>query len=72
MAMGFLTWFIAILYAPEFPGDLLGLLVALVTIFVVGLAIQKTDPPQPLRNGDGEVVEFKDRLGTLPLFSRSG
>lgn len=71
MAMGFLTWFIAILYAPDFPGDLLGLLVALLTIFIVGLATQKTDPPQPLRNGAGEEVEFKDRLGTLPLFSRA-
>ncbi len=29
------------------------------------------DPPTPLRNSDGEEVEFKDRLGTLPLFARS-
>ncbi|MCZ6640884.1 MAG: sodium:solute symporter family protein [Gammaproteobacteria bacterium] len=71
MAMGFLTWFVAILFAPEFPGDLLGLLVGLVTIFVVTPLTQKTDPPVPLRNGDGEEVEFKDRLGTLPLFRRS-
>lgn len=70
MGMGFLTWFVAILYAPEFPGDLLGLLVGLITIFVVGLATQKVDPPRTLRNSDGEEVEFKDRLGTLPLFRR--
>jgi SSS family transporter len=71
MAMGFLTWFVAIVYAPDFPGDLLGLLVGLVTMFVVSFLTQKSDPPEPLRNGDGEVVEFKDRLGTLPLFSRA-
>ena len=71
MGMGFLTWFLAIVYAPDFPGDLLGLLVGLVTMFVVSLLTQKFDPPEPLRNGDGEVVEFKDRLGTLPLFSRA-
>lgn len=71
MAMGFLTWFMAILWAPEFPGDLLGLLVGLVTILVVTPMTQDSDPPVPLRNGDGEEVEFKDRLRTLPLFRRS-
>ncbi len=71
MAMGFLTWFIATLFAPDFPGDLLGLLVALVTMLVVTPLTQKIDPPVPLRNGDGEEIEFKDRLGTLPLFRRA-
>ena len=32
---------------------------------------QRADPPKPLRNGNGEEVELKNRLGTLPLFSRS-
>ena len=71
MAMGFLTWIIAILVAPDFPGDLLGLLVGLLTILVVTPFTQKIDPPTTLRNSDGEEVEFKDRLGTLPLFARS-
>ena len=71
MAMGFVTWLVAYLFAPEFPGDLLGLLVGLLTILVVTPLTQKSDPPEPLRNGDGEEVEFRDRLGTLPLFSRS-
>lgn len=71
MAMGFLTWFVAIVLAPEFPGDLLGLLVGLITMLVVTPVTQKIDPPTPLRNSDGEEVEFKDRLGTLPLFRRS-
>ncbi len=71
MAMGFLTWFVAILIAPEFPGDLLGLLVGLLTILIVTPITQKMDPPKPLRNSDGEEVEFKDRLGTLPLFARN-
>ena len=69
MAMGFLTWFVAILYAPELPGDLLGLLVGLVTMLVVTPLTQKIDPPEPLRDADGEEVEFRDRLGTLPLFT---
>lgn len=68
MAMGFLTWFIAALVAPEFPGDLLGLLVGLVTILIVAPVTQKSDPPMPLRNGNGEEVAFTDRLGSLPFF----
>ena len=70
MGMGFLTWLIAILVAPEFPGDLLGLLVGLITILIVSSLTQKIDPPMPLRDGNGEEVECKDRLGSLPLFSR--
>jgi SSS family solute:Na+ symporter len=71
MAMGFITWFVAIVVAPEFPGDILGLLAALVTILVVSPLTQKVDPPKPLRNSDGEEVEFKDRLGSIPLFKRA-
>ena len=71
MAMGFLTWVLAIRYAPELPGDLLGLLVGLITILIVTPLTQKTDPPTKLLNSDGEEMEFKDRLGTLPLFRRA-
>ena len=68
MAMGFLTWMLAILFAPEYPGDLLGLLVGLATILVVTPLTQKSDPPRRLIDGDGEEVELTNRLGTLPLF----
>lgn len=70
MAMGFFTWFVTLLVAPGFPGDLLGLLLALITILVVTPLTQKSDPPKPLLNSDGEEVQLKDRLGTLPLFRR--
>lgn len=71
MAMGFLTWFLAMAYAPDFPGDLLGLLVGFVTMLIVTPLTQRTDPPKPLLNSDGETVELRDRLGTLPLFRRA-
>ncbi len=71
MAMGFLTWFLTILFAPELPGDLLGLLAGLLTILIVTPLTQKSDPPRRLLNSDGEEVELKDRLGTRPLFGRS-
>jgi Na+/proline symporter len=71
MAVGFLTWFIAIVFAPGFPGDLLGLLTGLVAMLIATALTQKSDPPVPLRNSDGEDVEMKNRLGTLPLFRRA-
>ena len=70
MATGFLTWFITAQIAPEFPGDLLGLGVALITILIVTPVTQRFDPPRPLLDEDGNVVELKNRLGTLPLFRR--
>ena len=68
MATGFITWFSVIVFAPWLPGDLLGLVIALV---IVTSLTQKSDPPQPLRDSNGEEVEMKNRLGTLPLFRRA-
>lgn len=70
MAMGFLTWLTALVYAPDLPGDLLGLIVGLATMLVVTPITQKKDPPNPLLNSDGQEVELKNRLGTLPLFRK--
>jgi SSS family transporter len=65
MAGGFLTWLVSRSVAPELPGDLIGMGACLVIMVVVSLATQKIDPPKPARDIDGNVVEFKDRLGTL-------
>jgi SSS family solute:Na+ symporter len=68
MAVGFITWFVTLLVAPEFPGDLLGLLAGLVTIGLVAPLTQRLDPPKPVIDADGNEVELTNRLGTLPLF----
>ena len=68
MLGGFLVWLITVLIAPDFPGDLLGLVAGLMVFLSVGIFTQQLDPPRPLRNGEGEEVEFGDRLGVLPLF----
>ena len=70
MAAGFITWVAVVIYAPNLPGDFLGLLVCLVTLVVVALVTQKIDPPRPARNNLGEEIELTDRLGVLPLFRR--
>jgi len=70
MAVGFLVWILAIFMTPDLAGDMLGLLAGLITILIVVPLTQKFDPPKPLLNSDGEEIELKDRLGTLPLFRR--
>ncbi len=68
MAMGFLVWLLTTLLMPELASDMLGLVACLVTIVIVTPMTQKFDPPRPLLTADGEELEMKDRLGTLPLF----
>jgi SSS family transporter len=70
MAMGFLMWLTATLLMPDLAGDMLGLMACLVTIAVVTPLTQKFDPPRPLVTAEGEELELKDRLGTLPLFRK--
>jgi len=65
MLTGFATWLITRAVAPEMPGDLFGLAVCLVTIVVVSLLTQKSDPPRPARDVDGNEVELTNRLGVL-------
>lgn len=71
MVAGFATWLISRSIAPELPGDLFGLGVCLITIIVVSLLTQKTDPPRQVFDIDGNPVELTNRLGTLPLRKRS-
>ena len=68
MAVGFTTWLISRSVAPELPGDLIGMGACLVTIVVVSLATQELDPPKPALDIDGNVIEFKNRLGTLKIW----
>jgi Na+/proline symporter len=57
-------------FEPALPPDLLGMLACLLTLLVVTPLTQKFDPPRPVRDHKGEVVEMTDRLGVLPLFRR--
>jgi Na+/proline symporter len=65
MAGGLLGWMIASTMDNAIPPDLIGFGVSLVCMLVVTLATQKTNPPKPLTDGDGNPVELKNRLGTL-------
>jgi SSS family transporter len=70
MAVGLSTWILTLVLAPALPADFMGLGASLVTMLVVTPLTQKLDPPRPLLDADGRAVEFRDRLGTLPLFRR--
>ena len=70
MAAGLCAWLFTLFTAPELPADVIGFATSLVTMLVVTPLTQKIDPPRELRDSDGNSVEMKDRLGTLPLIRR--
>lgn len=71
MAAGFSAWFLSTWFYPELAGDVIGFGVSVVTIVIVTLLTQRTDPPRPLIAANGEPIDLKDRLGILPLIRSS-
>lgn len=68
---GFITFGVIKFAYPELPADFAGFWVSLLFAVVVSLATQKSSPPKLLTDVDGQRLELKGRLGTLPLFPRS-
>lgn len=65
MSAGIGAWLVTAFAFPSLPGDLVGLAVSLVTMVVVTLATQASDPPRPVRDKEGNPVELSDRLGII-------
>ncbi len=65
MSAGIAAWLITSVSYPHLPGDLIGFAVSLVAMLVVTPLTQKIDPPRPLVDHAGNVVNLSDRLGTL-------
>ncbi|MEM7430501.1 MAG: sodium:solute symporter family protein [Pseudomonadota bacterium] len=70
MFSGLAAWMTTNTVAPHLASDFIGLATSLVVMVVVTLATQTFDPPRPLVDSDGNPVDTRNRLGTLPLFSR--
>jgi Na+/proline symporter len=62
MVAGFIAWRVAAAIGLGFPHDLFGFCVSAAVLVVVTLASQKLDPPRPLTDIDGNIVELADRL----------
>ena len=65
MGAGIAAWLIASALFPELPGDLIGFVVCLVTMFAVTPLTQRIDPPRGLVDHAGNPVELDNRLGIL-------
>jgi len=70
MGAGLIAWYLTSAWFVNLPGDLIGLGASLVAMFIVTPLTQKIDPPRPLRDRDGDIVELDDRLGVLGLSRR--
>ena len=63
MAAGFSAWTLSEWIYPELAGDVVGFGVSVVTIVIVTLLTQKTDPPNALADEHGVPINLKGRLG---------
>jgi Na+/proline symporter len=61
-AVGYVAWQ---RLAPEWPADLFAFGVSAVVLVAVSLATARQDPPLRLRDANGAVLEYKDRLGVI-------
>lgn len=69
---GFATFAALEIIYPDVPGSFGGFWVSLVVAVVVSMLTRQSSPPRPLSNIDGEPMDLRDRLGTLPLLRRAG
>jgi SSS family transporter len=67
---GLMTLIIASSLWPDLPASFIAFCVSLPTAVIVSLLTQGSHPPMPLRDIDGEPLDLKQRLGTLPLLRR--
>lgn len=72
MAAGLLAWLLAEWLYPDFPGDVIGLGVAIATMLIVTPLSQSFDPPKPLIGSNGKPINVQNRLGILSPFGKSG
>ncbi len=70
MIGGAVVWIASLVLFPELPSDMLGLAASAVLLLVVTPLTQRIDPPQPLRDIDGNLLPLGDRLGVLSPFDR--
>ena len=63
VVVGLTAWLFFIGYFPDLPGDLMAVPFAAIALVVISLLTGKTSPPEPLRDADGQTLEYNRRLG---------
>jgi SSS family transporter len=58
MGAGLAVWIVTMQLWPTLPSDFMGLAASLVVMIAVSLTTQKSDPPRPLADGDGNPVSL--------------
>ena len=71
MFSGTLAWLLFVWLTPELPADVIGWCVGLAMLVIVSLISSKSSPALPLSDVNGNVLEYKDRLGTLSPFNQT-
>jgi SSS family transporter len=72
MWAGIAAWLTISFAWPALPADLLGFCACLVTMLVVTLLTQESDPPRKLVDHEGNEVALDNRLGVLGFTEKAG
>jgi Na+/proline symporter len=72
MWAGSAAWLTISFAWPALPADLLGFCACLVTMLVVTLLTQESDPPRKLVDHEGNEVALDNRLGVLGFTEKAG
>ena len=61
--VGIVTWQILLVTSPNLPADLLAVPFAALAFVTVSLLTRRSAPPKPLRDAQGKLVNFSNRVG---------
>lgn len=64
---GAACWIAALAWLPDAAADVLGMAGGIIALVAVSLLTQKTDPPRPLADSDGNTVKLTNRLGLIGI-----
>jgi Na+/proline symporter len=69
MVLGSVSWIAFKFITPEIPSDMIGLGVSVSAMVLVTLFTKNKEAANPIKDVDGNILPFADRLGTLSLFT---
>ena len=70
MILGFLAWIVFKFITPEVPSDMVGLAFSISAMILVTLFTKDKEIANPLKDVDGNILPYVDRLGILFSFNK--
>jgi hypothetical protein len=69
MVLGTVSWIAFKFITPGIPSDMIGLGIGIGAMVLVTLMTQGKETANPIKDVDGNILPYADRLGTLSFFT---